>query len=360
MITSEGKLFVEIKSESMYFGYDVPVEVRDSEMRLVKGPTNERRFNLPVGLYEVSAVLEDGRKHRQLVQINEQGETIAKLGPVDDPQASLNIAHADPESFLSYERPRLTQNLDTYTEAEVQTALTLQLLDVKGASLYKEGRRHWVFQCTEELAGVAYAIVLVGDRKLRISLPVSPERPFPNNSCVVKVEETHSGVLVNAWISKERIVANALQNMMASGYMLKAAEMAKDAIGLLRDKYSDPTGAALGALILYKVGTLERWLSWLENLARDFDWLPDGKVMLAKLLYDGDIDRHRALNLAVRASAQRMLFSESYSILLDLLRRWPREIDDTVRQQAADRLARQASCVDWAPICFTEVNPEEE
>jgi hypothetical protein len=156
------------------------------------------------------------------------------------------------------------------------------------------------------------------------------------------------------------VVANALQNMMAAGYMFKAADMAKDAVGLLRDKYDDPTGAALGALILYKFGRLGSWQSWMENLVRDFDWLPDGKVMLAKLLYDADTDRDRALELAIRASSQRMLYSESYSILLDMLRRWPRAVDEMARKEAVDRLASRASYIDWESICLSQIEPENE
>jgi hypothetical protein len=361
-MTDEGTLLVEIISDSIFFEYDVPVEVRDGDLQLVKGPTSERRFDhLPFGLYEVSAVLEDGRTHKKLVQITSPGEMSVKLGPAEQTQSPESTAQGDPSGFSSYERPRHTQKLDSFTDAEPGTlmALTVQLLEVQGASLVKEGRRHWIFACESELESVANALVQVGDKKIRISLPISSDRPFPNNSCVVKVEEARTGVPVNAWISKERTVANALQNMLASGYVVKAADMAKDAVDLLRDKYSDPTGAALGALILYKVGGLERWQSWLENLARDFDWLPDGKVLLAKLLYDSESTRERAWDLAIRASSQRILYSESYSLLLDLLRRWPRAYDEEARRQAVDRLADQASCIDWESICFSQTILEE-
>ena len=360
-MTKEGTLSVEIISESSSFGYGVPVEVRDGDMRLVKGPSNERRFNLPIGLYEVSAVLEDGRRHRQLVQIKEQEEAVAKLGPVEQNQAQEITSQVQTTDFSSYERPRYTQNLDSLTDAgpDPQTGLTIQLIEVQGASLVRQGSRHLIFACTAELDSVATALVQVGDQKVRISLPISPQGGYPNNSCVVKVEEARNGVPVIAWISKERTVANALQNMMASGYMFNAADMAKDAAGLLQDKYNDATGAALGALILYKVGRLERWMSWVENLARAFDWLPDGKVIFAKLLYDNEPDRGQALELAIQASSQRMLYSESYSILLDLLRRWPEATDDMARRQAVDRLASQASYMDWGSICLSQIILED-
>jgi hypothetical protein len=362
-MTKEGTLFVEITSESSSYGYNVPVEVRDSAMRMIKVPGYERRFELPIGLYEVSAVLEDGRLHKQLVQIKEQEETIARLGFVEDtPAPPVMTLSTEGEDYSSYERPRYTQKLEQLTDSETGylSELPVHLIEVNGARLHKEGRRHWIFECTAELESVANALFQVGDKKVRISLPVSSQGGFPNNSCVVKVEENPSGVLVNAWISKERTIANALQNMIASGYLFKAADMAKDAVELLREKYTDPTGAALGVLILFKVGQCVRWMSWLENLARDFDWLPDGKVILAKLLYDNDTDMGRALDLAIRASSQRMLYSESYSLLLDLLRRWPEATDDMARRQAVDRLASQASNMNWGSICLSQIILEDE
>jgi hypothetical protein len=101
-------------------------------------------------------------------------------------------------------------------------------------------------------------------------------------------------------------------------------------------------------------------MSWVENLARSFDWLPDGKVIFARLLYDNESDRSQALQLAIQASAQRMLYSESYSILLDLLRRWPEATDDMARRQAVDRLASQSSYMDWGSICLSQIILEDE
>jgi hypothetical protein len=86
-------------------------------------------------------------------------------------------------------------------------------------------------------------------------------------------------------------------------------------LGLLAEKYSDPTGAALGALILYKVGRLGGWTGWVENLVRDFEWLPDGKILLANLLFDRKERTELALQLALRASRQTILYNtESFSL----------------------------------------------
>lgn len=352
-----GKLSVNIRSDSGFFGSDVPVEIRDSQMHLVKKSQNERLFPLPVGLYEVSAVLEDGRRYKQLVQIKDQETVPVELGFSEQDQAPESSSQADPFAIPSYERPRYTQKIESITDTgtESKTGSTARVIEVNGALLKREAGLLWVFECKEDqLNFVPNAIIQIGAQKIQISLPISPNSDFPYNSCVVKVEETRNGTHADAWISKERTVANALQNMLASGYVLRAADVANDAVDLLRYKYSDPTGAALGALILYKVGRLERWRSWVENLANDFDWLPDGKVMLATLLYNDASSRDRALELAIRASSQRMLFAESYSLLLDLLRRWPGDLDREERRRATSKLALLAPYIDWESICLNQ------
>lgn len=360
-MTQEGKISVEVVSDSMFFGYHVPVEVRDSQLRLVTRSTSERQFPLQSGLYEVSAVLEDGRRYQQLVQVHDGQTVYVTFGSIENNQAPERALEAASPEIPVYHRPRYIQKMDAISDLgnESTTGVTTQLLEVTGASLLRESRLLWVFGSQTKLDAVPTALIQYGDRKFRISLPISPEHGFPENSCVVKVEETRLGVHVNAWIAKERTVANALQNILASGYLIDAADVASNALELLRDKYSDPTGAALGALILYKVGRLETWMSWMENLARDFDWLPDGKVLLARLLYNNETDRERALELAMKASSQRMLYGECYSLLLDMLRRWPRSIDRDNRRQAIDRLITQAADVDWDSICLSQVIQEE-
>ncbi len=53
---------------------------------------------------------------------------------------------------------------------------------------------------------------------------------------------------------------------------------------LLLTKYSDPVAAALGGLILYRLGRLAERQEWVENLSRDFGWLRDGQILCAAFL----------------------------------------------------------------------------
>ena len=362
-----GSIDVSVASDSMFLGQRVPIEIRDSELRLVAKETSSRSLELPEGLYQVSAVLEDGRRHSSLVQVKGGQQTLVSIAAEQSAAnagrvASENVSVKALVEGPRYRRPQFTRSMEAAavqgTEIEVENAADSQLLEVFGANLSRETRTLRIFQCEPQLTSVASALLQIGQRRLRISLPISPANWTPSGSCAVRVESTPTGIHLQAWISPERTVANALQNMLSGGYVIEAAKVADNAVELLQAKYSDPAGAVLGALILLKTGRLQRWTSWVENLARDFSWLPDGKVLLVQLAVERGAASDRELSLALEASQQRMMYTECHSLLLDLLRRWPREEarrDD--RQAAIKRLTDDTPDVDWESICLSHALP---
>jgi hypothetical protein len=190
------------------------------------------------------------------------------------------------------------------------------------------------------------AIVRVGDVAWQISLPVN----LGDGQCLLRVDPGNARTPVTAWIAPERTMAGALQNMLLKGEYTALIPVAEQAIELLRSKYQDPTGAALGALILHKVGGLQPYALWLENLARDFAWIPDGNVLLASLLVQDHQQLERALKLALDASSKLLLHAETYSILLDMLRRWPDPGMTAPHRATIDSLARQGAYVAWGSL----------
>ena len=102
-MSKEGRVSVQFKSDSMFLGSNVPVEVRDSSMRLVKHSRYERNFNLPAGLYEVSAVLEDGNKHSQLVLVGEDETVPVELEVPAADQVSKSIVEDDTAGAAAYQ-----------------------------------------------------------------------------------------------------------------------------------------------------------------------------------------------------------------------------------------------------------------
>ena len=57
--------------------------------------------------------------------------------------------------------------------------------------------------------------------------------------------------------------------------------------------------------------------------------------------------------LAMRASEQRMLFSESFSLLLDLLRRWSKGEERDRRHEAIKGMLSRTPDIDWESICLS-------
>ena len=351
----------------MFFGATASVEVRDGDMRLVRRLHHFDQSYLPQGLYEVSAVLEDGRKHSAIVQVKAGEETPVEFAvgqetelPDQQLRGEAHVARrlrVGSQFAPSYERPRFTQKIAELPKNEPSSTpdVTPQLLYVDGAKLVSDSRNLWIFECVTSVNAVPSVSFKFSDHIQTISLPISPGREFPYNSCAVRLEKNFTSTRLDAWILPERTVANAMQNMLASGYVLEAAGVADDAIELLRDKYQDPTGAALGALILHKTGRLAPWTSWVENLARDFDWLPDGKVILADLLRGNESleDRNAALELATQASNQRLLFTESYSLLLSILRSTTESERSEEVAAALNLLSSHAPDVAWDVICLS-------
>ncbi|MCP4471632.1 MAG: hypothetical protein GY815_13280 [Gammaproteobacteria bacterium] len=378
--TNAGHLSVDVESSSYYFSSNAPLEIRDGKMRLIKKAESERQFDLEPGLYQVTAVLEDGREHSQLVEIKGGEQSRVKIGGAEKPlgdqglrfkQRSLrtlaepNFTRADTSVEAELEIPFAVDvaapnftRADTSVEAELEIPFAVdvaapKLLDFEGVKLVREAPGLWFFNSHDNVDNVPAATFEISGQKSLLSLPTSPYGGGAPNTCVVRIDQSSAGEHATAWIDPERTVANAFQNMLASGQLMHAAGMADQAVELLRDKYHDPTGATLGALILHKVGRLDRLQSWMENLARDFAWIPDGKILLANLLVNRRDDLDLALQLAVEASRQRMLYTDSYSILLDLLRRWPRETDRDGLLKVIIKLASFSPFINWNSICLS-------
>ena len=83
----------------------------------------------------------------------------------------------------------------------------------------------------------------------------------------------------------------------------------------------------------------------------------DGKILLASLLVNRQENLDRAWQLLQEASEQRILYTESYSILLGLLRRWPREDESVSRQEIIAEVAWHSPYIDWDSICLSRVVP---
>lgn len=117
----------------------------------------------------------------------------------------------------------------------------------------------------------------------------------------------------------------------------------------------DPPGAALGGYILHQAGQLQEKQGWVENLARDFQWLPDGRILLAALLRrdSSSAEQNRGLGLLLSATENRPLFTDGLSLGMELLRRWPDEASRGQRFERLDYLAGLSAGTDWGAFNLT-------
>jgi len=408
-----GTLKVRIDSDSHYFKSNIPVRIRNSRMKVLKLPREQREFKLSPGVYQVSAVLEDGQEHKQVVRIKE-GEvanvemgannekasikahrrstkrmrvqskaprytkTIERLAAHDDLPMSSGAEAPIPGKEIDPQEPHTNspephsnspepstnghESSRPHSTGDKPSKTKSALLALSGAFRVDGRENPWMLNCESNVEQVPTATVEIssnaGSQRYTISLPTSPHDTPDYNSCVVVIEKRFSKLFPAAWISPSRTVANALQNMLAANQLHTAKDFADNATELLRSKYQDPTGATLGALVMHKFGILEEKQSWLENLARDFRWIPDAKILLASTMVhsvDQTRETHsRAFKIAIEASQQRILYTECYSILLDLLRRWPDKRDNLARKKAIAHLAKQSPYIDWNSICMSQ------
>lgn len=340
-----GDLKLALESKLHYGGKDVRVEIRDSDLILVEPATTKRRFSLPIGLYEVSAVLEDGKRTTQVVEVVDRHLTEIKLVP------NLPFQPAAPSKDSDF------RSAEDLREAQPVRA-NMELVDASSrVTIYAE-ESHWIIRLSEAVEQVAIATIRRADTTLQASLPISAGDHRFSVTCHVKRDAVASLKPLQVNISQSRSIASAMEGMVGAGQIESAARLAGEAIKTLLEKFVDPTGAALAALILHKAGRLKGRQLQLVQMIERFDWLPDGKILLAsQLVRDPDM-RDFALQLACDASKQRILFTETFSLLLDLLRYWPSDGEISARNEALSRLGKLAPLVDWRSTYLCNVLPE--
>jgi hypothetical protein len=134
-----------------------------------------------------------------------------------------------------------------------------------------------------------------------------------------------------------------------AGYMFDVAA------DLLLHKYSDPAGATLGALALHSMGRLGERDSWVQNLADDFPWIPDGQIVHAALLAnspDAQVRLDGLLKL-LHSCQRRPMYTDGLSLGMELLRHWPDGAMEDERRTCLRGLADLAAYADWHSLNLT-------
>jgi hypothetical protein len=330
-------LKVTVKSKFNYGGRYIEIDIRDSELILVEKLTVKREFTLTPGLYEISAFLGDGKRASEIVEVFESQLTEVFFKPDFDYQ---------PES------PTDSSQFKKINELEQDNTSGVSLLNANTDFTIYPTDSYWIVQHKDEMHKMPVLTFKKNSSLIQVSLPISQGHHY-SVTCHVKQDIDSKNDYLNINISQSRSLAFGLESMLKSGQIMKAAELASNALNALIERYTDPTGATLAALILYKTGKLNEYnKEQLINLTKNNEWLPDAKIILALYLTRAGF-LEESLALACEASKQRILLTENFSLLLDLLRYWPDAAHNEQRNESLARLARIAPLVIWESMYLT-------
>ncbi len=324
-----GSIRVEFEGRSDFLAGHMPHRALDARLAEVDSRVGFGRYELPAGLYVIEAITPDGERESHTVQLREgDTETVTFGAPGDEP---------DKERL----RP-------------------LELREAFNCRVASEGPFRVQFEhdgSIDATPRARFGLILVD---AVVSLPVHDRTGSPGDTAIVVAGE---GDLPVVRFDPNRRVASAIDNMLGSGRMLDAESVFGEALELLYHKYRDPPAAALGALTLHRLGRLDARPSWLRNLAGSFEWLPDGRVLLAAFLRDSDeeADRTEGLDLLLEEPLKRPLYSDGLSLWIELLRRWPGDDRLAERAERSKVLARLAATADLGATFLTTIaSPDSE
>jgi hypothetical protein len=338
---SEGTLRVTFEGPSYFLGQNLPVEIRDAGNHLVeraKGPVD---MSLPVGLYVVQATLPGGKRHSEVVEVVANTPTAVVL--------DRNLGD-DVEAAVPAGGPSLVSSGPDDAPPAV-------LLDYRACVPVDQRGAKWTFG--PELGVLPtqapWASFAIAGTTVTASLPLNPAGEPEKTGCEVRFVRRGGRTRVDVGFVRKRRVASTLEGLVKSADVASTAALFSNAEDVLFTKYRDPSAAALGALTLHRIGRLRERASWVENLARDFRWVADGRIVLAALLANDPAEAQRARGLAelLAVAPLRPLFGDGLALLVQLLRSWPDESSGKERRAAVVALAVDPATVDWDAMALT-------
>jgi hypothetical protein len=336
-----GRLEVQFRSRSAFLAETLPVEVRNGRNVLVWRSSGSGQTNLPSGEYLLRAVDIDGTLLEEELTITEGQRTMIELG----------------QRGARRGRPSATERFhgDMFLTSPGDSALgPVEVVDVTACTV-RRNEPWWIFGPVPKPTMTPAARFSMGERFIDVSLPVEAARFYQHHFCLAAATSTNGGDRIEVRFHPQRAVASIVDGMLRNDGVFSAVDLLPSATELLYGKYYDAPAAALGGLTLHRIGRVGDRPTWIENLARDFQWIPDGAVLLAALLARSrdSAERERGVTALLAAAERRPMFTDGYALMLQLLRRWPGGEFGAARQAALDVAVRTYGVVDWAATVFT-------
>lgn len=338
-----GTLEVRVKTASEFLSSQLRFEVTDGWQRVVATGTSGWTRPIPSGLYSVALLSPDGTRSTQMAEV-QPGEptTVSFTVPAArDPYPDTTSYLLGPPAAASPAHARI--------------------VSLAGCEVTAANEAGWVFHPITPMISVPTVTIEVETSRWELSLPLNPQSAGAAGAeCIVSLTWPGETGRLRTDFGPERRVARFMAGVRRSRDFALAEPTLDQASELLYWKYEDPPAAALGGLILHRLGVLPQRAPWVENLAGAFPFIPDSQVLLASLLRDDPDaeDRTRGLDILLAATTQRPLYTDGLALAMELLRYWP---DDDSAQARAERLAMLAEFsvrADWNAVTLSvDVTP---
>jgi len=215
---------------------------------------------------------------------------------------------------------------------------------------------------------LALQLIQPGAFSINVRLPIyfdqEDGREYLSHKCQVFVVRSSAGYMLD--IHPANVHADALMCYLSASKLEQAAIATKsDALSAQRlvfDKIVDPIGACIGAYALLRLGDIERFHGWTENLHNWFRYLPDGLIIHAEHLARlGDHDQALQLLLTVQTRGLP-IFTDGLTYAIDRLRFYSsaKDMDTEGISRILDWLNNYAAVADFSKslLTFTGVDPQ--
>jgi hypothetical protein len=328
-MSAPGELRVAMDVGSDFLSNNLPFVVRDAGLAVVHRGTCGSSATLPEGLYSVAVLGAEGERTVQLVRVE-----------------------SDETTTVSFTQPTVESHAESLTspgDDPLPTVGPASLLSVTGCTVSLADADGWEFVPVLPLTAVPWGEFSIDGRVVEMSLPLNPNGDYPLTSCRVNVDGSGGRPVLRMAFAPGRLVTRLVDGLVRHSSQTFGKDVLEQATSLLLTKYADPAGAALGGLTLHRMDMLSGQRDWVENLAHDFPWLTDGRVLLAALLRGGNpAERQRGFDLL--ATSHRPMYTDGLSLAVDLLRRWPEYSRGKERDRALDRLAGLSAYADLGSV----------
>jgi hypothetical protein len=376
MAIRHGTLEIFMPFDSPVLSRILPIEIRDQRHAIVATLRTERVIRLPEGLYSISAVLDNGERVTKPVQVRHRESACVHFqleNPVVERQCTSLVlpSYDGTHPFVSM----------LFTDQPADASILSDLvLPPPGASADRAGpRRLWVAAASPGLSisqsddehmiharlegdsRACWLLVASSAGASYRALPLSSDPACAECTLVVRSDSSER-LDVELALAPERRVGRALHGLIETGKVGLAVDLARHAIKLIEGEHADPISAAYSGLLLQRLGLLEDHARPVENLARDFPWIQDGRILHAAVLSRSrrPAQVRRGHQLLLEATRSSPIFADAFSLALALLRRWPDEAGEAERQARLEALTSAIAHFDFTSTFATMEWPSAE